>query len=66
MRVNVGKRTQVVAVDESPVGADASAELVAAVRAGRVARDRMPALLADAKARRESDLIEAILEACRH
>lgn len=65
MRANVGKRGQAVAVDRSVVAVDESAELVAAVRAGKVARDRLPALLADAKARGESELVMAILEACR-
>lgn len=66
MRLNVGKRTAMVEVDDAPARADESVDLVAAVRAGKVARDKLPALLADAKARGEVDLIEAILEACRH
>lgn len=65
MRGNVGKRTQVLAVDEPVAGADEGAELVAAVRAGKVGRDRLPALLASAKASGEVDLVEAVLEACR-
>ncbi len=65
MRANVGKRGQAVAVDRSVVAVDESAELVAAVRAGKVARDRLPALLADAKARGESELVMVILEVCR-
>ena len=65
MRANVGKRGQAVTVDRSVVAVDESAELVAAVRAGKVARDRLPALLADAKARGESELVMAILEVCR-
>lgn len=65
MRSNVGRRAAAVNVDVPDDAGDAGAELLAAVRAGKVARDRLPALLADAKARGESELIAVIIEACR-